>query len=209
MNVSSKSIALGALGLALFGCGTRTALFAGTPPAPPLDAGSPMALLDSGSLNAPSAIGLDASDDAPRVAVQSCPIGFPKREMQAFHSSCRNSLDCEYGVLSGCCPSYAISYTHGEKAIFEAWVMAWKDCVAAACALVDCAGGGTSFENGEAIRGLGGAPSVGVDCETGSCVFLGCGPLVPTAASGLRDAGAQTASAGSSCCFWVNHVCGV
>jgi hypothetical protein len=199
--------------------------------------------------------------------------------MQPFKSSCRNSLDCEYGVLPGCCSSYAIGYTHGEKAIFEAWVMAWKDCVAAACALVDCAGGGTSFENGEAIRGLGGAPSVGVECETqgrapscvtypnvlpatnssgacmrnpsdspglvcfgsdpapyekylsgdagvavgrcpaerdfphvngeGSCVFLGCGPLAPTAVSGLRDAGAQTASAGSSCCFWVNHICGV
>ena len=166
MNASSKSIVLSALGLASFGCGTRTSLFAGTPPAPFLDAGSPVALLDSGSLGVPNPMSLDATDDAPRVAVQSCPIGFPKREMQPFSSSCRNALDCEYGVLPGCCSSYAISYAHGEKAIFEAWAMAWKECVAASCAVVDCAGRGTSFENGEAILGLGGASSVGVECQT-------------------------------------------
>ncbi len=279
MNVSFKSIALGALGLAWLGCGTRTSLFAGSRPAPLLDAGSPMGLFDSGSLGAPSATSLDASGDAPRVAVQSCPVGFPKREVQPFDRSCRNSLDCEYGVVPGCCSSYAISYTHGQKASFDAWAMAWKACLDVGCAVVDCAGGGTSFENGEAIRGSGAAPSVGVDCETqgqppscvtypnalpasnssgvcrrslwdspglvcfgsdpapyqkylpsdagvaagrcpterdfpriageGGCAFIGCGPLAPTVISGLGDAGAQTASAGSSCCFWVNHVCGV
>ncbi|HEV3190646.1 MAG TPA: hypothetical protein VGY54_09135 [Polyangiaceae bacterium] len=279
MNVSSTSIALRALGLALFGCGTRTALFAGSQSAPLFDAGSPMELLDGGSLGEPSATSLDASGDAPRVAVKSCPVGFPKREVQPFDKSCRNSLDCEYGVLPGCCSSYAISYTRGQKAIFGAWAMSWKDCIAAACGLVDCAGDGTSFENGEVIRGLGDASSVGVECQTqggspscvtypnalpaanssgqcgrnlwdspglvcfgsdpapyqkylpsdagiavgrcpmerdfprnvgeGSCAFLACGPLVPSIVFGLRDAGSQTSPAGASCCFWLNHICGV
>jgi hypothetical protein len=279
MNVTSKSIALGALGLAWLGCGSRTSLLEASPATQGIDAGSPMRPLDSGSLADPSATSLDASGDAERVAVRSCPVGFPKSEMQPFDKSCRSSLDCEFGVLPGCCSSYAISYTHGQKATFDAWAAAWKNCLAPACQVLDCAGDGFSFEDGEAIRESGRAPSVGVACDTqarppscvtypnaipaanssgecrrsqwdspglvcfgsdpgpyqkylprdagvtirqcpterdfpaavgeGSCAFIACGPLVPSAVSGLSDAGAQVSSAGSSCCFWLNHVCGV
>src|SRR5260370_37554631 len=100
MNVSFKSIALGALGLAWLGCGTRTSLFAGSRPAPLLDAGSPMGLFDSGSLGAPRATSLAASGDAPRVAGQSWPAGVPKTEVQPVRRSGRKSPGNENAAVT-------------------------------------------------------------------------------------------------------------